>query len=71
MKKRKQLKILKEMIAKHKVDIIAIGNGTASRESEQIVAEMLKTVEGEVFIQLSMKLVHLFTRRLTRNRRVS
>ncbi len=47
--KEKAVKILKEMIAKHKVDIIAIGNGTASRESEQIVAEMLKTVEGEVF----------------------
>ena len=32
---------LKTMIQRHKVTAIAIGNGTASRESEQIVAEIL------------------------------
>ncbi|MCL2841021.1 MAG: RNA-binding transcriptional accessory protein [Defluviitaleaceae bacterium] len=35
-------KILKEMIDRHKADLIAIGNGTASRESELVVAELLK-----------------------------
>jgi uncharacterized protein len=42
-------KILKGMIEKHKVNIIAIGNGTASRESEQFVAEMIKEIDREVF----------------------
>ncbi len=32
---------LKKLIVKHHVSAIAIGNGTASRESEQIVAEIL------------------------------
>ena len=35
-------KILAGMINKHKVTIIAIGNGTASRETEVVVAELLK-----------------------------
>lgn len=30
------------LIAKHKVELVAIGNGTASRESERLVAEVLK-----------------------------
>jgi len=34
-----------ELIEKHSVDTIAIGNGTASRESEQFVAEALKEIE--------------------------
>lgn len=33
--------ILKKLITTHKVQLIAIGNGTASRESEQFVAELL------------------------------
>jgi len=35
-------KELLELIERHQVDIIAIGNGTASRESEQFVAEAIK-----------------------------
>ena len=34
--------IVKAMIDKYNVDIIAIGNGTASRESEKFVADMIK-----------------------------
>ena len=34
--------IVKNLIEKYKVEIIAIGNGTASRESERFVAEMIK-----------------------------
>lgn len=39
---------LKELINKFDVDIISIGNGTASRETEMIVAEMLKEIDKEV-----------------------
>lgn len=35
-------KELTELIIKHNVDIIAIGNGTASRESEIVIADMIK-----------------------------
>ena len=35
-------KILTDLIKKHKVEIIAIGNGTASRESEKFVSQVIK-----------------------------
>ena len=35
-------KVLLNLIDKHNVEVIAIGNGTASRESELFVAEMIK-----------------------------
>ncbi len=37
-----------QLITKYKVDVIAIGNGTASRESEIFVANNLKKIEREV-----------------------
>jgi len=37
--------ILKELIKKHNVDIISLGNGTASRESEKICAEIIKEMD--------------------------
>lgn len=40
-------KTLKELIYKHDVDIISLGNGTASRESEIIISELIKEVEAE------------------------
>src|SRR5699024_877862 len=39
---------LKELIAKHNVNIISIGNGTASRETELVVADMLKQLKDDV-----------------------
>ena len=39
---------LSKMIEKNKVDIIAIGNGTASKESEIIVADMIKALPRKV-----------------------
>ena len=39
---------LSQMIAKNNVDIIAIGNGTASKESEILVADMIKTLDRKV-----------------------
>jgi len=41
-------KILLELINKHHIDMIAIGNGTASRESEMFVAEMIKEVKHDI-----------------------
>ncbi len=35
-------KVVKDFIDKYKVTVIAIGNGTASRESEQFIADFLK-----------------------------
>lgn len=35
-------RILLDMIERHKVNLIAIGNGTASRETEQMVADLIK-----------------------------
>lgn len=40
--------MIKALIAKHNVDIISIGNGTASKETEIFVAELLKEVERPV-----------------------
>ncbi len=40
---------LKALIAKHKVDIIAIGNGTASKETEIVVDDLLKEIDSQVF----------------------
>ncbi len=41
-------KKLTEMIVKNKVDIIAIGNGTASKESEILVADLIKACPRKV-----------------------
>lgn len=41
-------KVLMELIEKYKVDIISIGNGTASRESEIFISDMLKEVKRNV-----------------------
>jgi uncharacterized protein len=38
---------LREMIDEHKVDIIAIGNGTASRETELLIAELISEIAEE------------------------
>lgn len=40
---------LETLINRYNVDMIAIGNGTASRESEKFVAEVLKKIDKEVY----------------------
>ena len=40
-------KVLINLIAKYNVDMFAIGNGTASRESEMFVADVIKEVKGK------------------------
>ncbi|UNL85219.1 Tex family protein [Priestia koreensis] len=37
------------IITKYHIEMVVIGNGTASRETEQFVVDMLKTIEREVF----------------------
>ena len=41
-------KILKELIRKYRITLISVGNGTASRESEQIIVELLKEIREPV-----------------------
>ena len=44
-KKEESQKILQNLIQKYDIDLIAIGNGTASRESEFFVAEAIKDLD--------------------------
>lgn len=44
---KKSIKILKEMAIKYDVDVISLGNGTASRESEEVLAQVIKEVKEE------------------------
>ena len=39
---------LKKLITKYHIELISVGNGTASRESEQIIVELLKEIPEKV-----------------------
>lgn len=41
------LKTLTQLVSRHDAGLIAIGNGTASRESEQLAAEFIQDEEGQ------------------------
>ena len=41
-------KVVLDLIDKYKIDIIAIGNGTASRESEAFIADLIKEAKRKV-----------------------
>ena len=41
-------KIVKDLIRKYNISLISVGNGTASRESEQIIVELLKEIKEQV-----------------------
>ncbi|MGB1221637.1 MAG: Tex family protein, partial [Alcanivoracaceae bacterium] len=43
----KSLATLAALCSKHKVDLIAIGNGTASRETDRLAADVLKAVKDQ------------------------
>lgn len=43
---RKSIDILKSLIEKYDVELIALGNATASRQTEKVVNELLKEVDG-------------------------
>jgi uncharacterized protein len=42
------LEILQKLVERHKVSLITIGNGTASRETEQLVVDLIKNVGGDL-----------------------
>ncbi len=41
-------RLLKELIKTYDISLISVGNGTASRESEQIIVELLKEIRGTI-----------------------
>ena len=41
-------RVVKKLIDQYDISVISVGNGTASRESEQIIAEMLKEIKKPV-----------------------
>ena len=47
-KVREAKEVLKKLIRKYHVTLISLGNGTASRESEQVIAELLKEIPEPV-----------------------
>lgn len=47
------IQVLSKLITKYNVSHIAIGNGTASRETEVMTAEMLKTLNGVSYMVVS------------------
>lgn len=41
-------KVLKELIKKYNISLISLGNGTASRESEAVIVELIKEVDTKL-----------------------
>ncbi|MDT8715566.1 RNA-binding transcriptional accessory protein [Clostridium sp. 19966] len=41
------IRTLKQLVYKHNVEVISLGNGTASRESEEVIARLIKEVKEE------------------------
>ena len=50
-------KTLKALIEKHNVDVISLGNGTASRESEEVISEMISEIKKETGKELAYVIV--------------
>ncbi len=48
----KSKEIVKNLIAKHNVDIIAIGNGTASKETEIFISDIIKNIDRKVYYMI-------------------
>ncbi len=46
-------KVVEDLIHRHGVDLIAIGNGTASRETETFVAELIHDLDGVKYLIVS------------------
>ncbi|MGL4741131.1 MAG: Tex family protein [Sarcina sp.] len=46
------VKQMKNLIKKHNVEVISLGNGTASRESEEVIAEMISEIKKETSREL-------------------
>ncbi|MGL5648670.1 MAG: Tex family protein [Clostridium sp.] len=50
-------KTLKNLIKKYGVEVISLGNGTASRESEEVISEMIKEIKNEEGREVSYVIV--------------
>ena len=50
--------ILKAMIAKHKVEVISCGNGTASKESEIFIVELIREIKQETVREVGYVIVN-------------
>lgn len=50
--KDKAKEILKRLILKHDVNLISIGNGTASKETEILVAELIRSMDKELYYMM-------------------
>ena len=50
--------VLKAMIAKHGVEVISCGNGTASKESELFIAELIKEIKAETGREVAYMIVN-------------
>ena len=48
----KSKETIKELIFKHDVEVIAIGNGTASKETEIFISEIIKTIDKKVYYMI-------------------
>lgn len=48
---------LKKLINKYDVDVISLGNGTASRESEEVISEMIKEIKNETGKEIAYVIV--------------
>ena len=47
------LETLRRLIGQHRVNLIAIGNGTAGRETEQLAAEVIRAMDGVQYAVVS------------------
>jgi uncharacterized protein len=43
----RSIAVIKDLVSKHNVEVISLGNGTASRESEEILAQIIKELKVE------------------------
>ena len=57
MKVEESLKFLKEWIRRYHIELISLGNGTASRESEQVIARLIREMAAEDTAQLQYVIV--------------
>ena len=57
-------KVVKALIKKYGITLISIGNGTASRESEQIVVDMLKEIKEPVQYVITNEAGRLYTQQV-------
>lgn len=47
-KVQESIRTLKQLISKYQIDLISLGNGTASRESERVIVELLRETDRPV-----------------------